>query len=95
MSLNNQPNETRPIIININLNETLFNPFTVSIYKCGGICNATIDPYAWIWVPKVKIMNVKVFDLMSRINKTRFLVGHESCECKCWSNESVCNSQQK
>ena len=40
-------------------------------------------------------MNVKVFNLMSGVNKTRFLVQHESCECKCGSNESVCNSKQK
>ena len=40
-------------------------------------------------------MNVKVFNLMSRVNKTRFLVQHESCECKYGSNESVCNSKQK
>ena len=25
---------------------------------------------------------------MSEINKTRFLVHHESCECKCGLNES-------
>ena len=25
---------------------------------------------------------------MSEINKTRFLVQHESCECKCGLNES-------
>ena len=95
MSLNNQPNQTRPIIININLSKTLFNPFPVSVDKCGGICNAVIDPYARICVPKLKIMTVKVFDFLPRINKTRFLVQHESCKCKCWSNESVCNSQQK
>ena len=32
---------------------------------------------------------------MSGVNKTRFLVQHESCECKCGLNESVCNSKKK
>ena len=32
---------------------------------------------------------------MSGVNKTRFLVQHESCECKCGLTESVCNSKKK
>ena len=32
---------------------------------------------------------------MSWVNKTQFLVQHESCECKCRLNESACNSNQK
>ena len=40
-------------------------------------------------------MNVKVFDLMLRVNETRSLVQHESCECNCWLNKSICNSKQK
>ena len=40
-------------------------------------------------------MNVKVFNLMSGVNETRFLVEHESFECKCELNESVCNSKQE
>ena len=27
-------------------------------------------------------MNVKVFNSMSGVNETRFLVQHEACECK-------------
>ena len=32
---------------------------------------------------------------MSVVNETRFLVQHESRECKCGSNKSVCYSKQK
>ena len=39
-------------------------------------------------------MNLRVFNLMSGINGTRFEVQHESCECKCGLNESICNSNQ-
>ena len=40
-------------------------------------------------------MNVKIFNLISRVNEKRFLVQHEFCESKCRLNESVCNSKQK
>ena len=40
-------------------------------------------------------MNVKVFNLMSRVNETRFLVQHESCECKYRLNGNVCILKQK
>ena len=40
-------------------------------------------------------MNVKVFNLMSRVNEIRLLVQHELCERKCRLNKSVFNSEQK
>ena len=47
---------------NINPDKTLFYPVTVSFNKCGGYCNALVDPYARVCVPnKVKNLNVKVF----------------------------------
>ena len=38
-------------------------------------------------------MHVKVFNLMSRVNETKFLVPHESCKCRLF--ESACNLRQK
>ena len=40
-------------------------------------------------------MNLKVFNLVSGVKETRFIVQHESCECKCELNESVLNLKQK
>ena len=40
-------------------------------------------------------MNLKIFSLMSRVNKTIFLVQYESWNCECVLNESVCNSKLK
>ena len=40
-------------------------------------------------------MNLEAFNLMLGVNETRFIVQHESCECKCGLNESVSNSKQK
>ena len=39
--------------------------------------------------------NVKVFNLMSRTNKTRYIEWHETCMCKCRLNASVCNNKQR
>ena len=74
----------------MNSNETLFYLFTVSVIKCHGNYNTINDSYVRICVPnKVKKnMNVKVFNLISGVNKTGFLVPHEPCECKCGFNES-------
>ena len=44
---------------------------------------------------RVKNMNVKVHNLVSRVNETKSLVRHELCKCKCVLSESVCNSYQK
>ena len=40
-------------------------------------------------------MNVKVINSMLGVNETKFLIQHESFECKCRLNESACNSKQK
>ena len=44
---------------------------------------------------EVNHMHVNVFNLMSKINETRFLIQHELCKCKCGLNENVYNSKQK
>ena len=52
------------------------------------------DPYTRICAPnKVENMDVKVFSLASKVNKTRFLVQHESYGCKFRLNENsvTCN----
>ena len=37
-------------------------------------------------------VNVKVFNLMSRTNKTRHIEGHETFKCKCRLGAGVCNN---
>ena len=49
-----------------------FCPFSISVNKCSGCCNNINDPYAKQCVPtSIKNINVRVFNLMSRSNKTR------------------------
>ena len=70
----------------------LFYPFTVAVNKCGGNSNTIDDPYARVGFPKkIKNINVKLFNLLSGVNDTRFLVQHELCECKSELNESLWN----
>ena len=43
VSLNNQPCQARPTLVNINSDEILSYSFTVSVNKCGGSCNNIDD----------------------------------------------------
>ena len=47
-----------------------------------------------VFVPsQTKDINVKVFNMLTRVNEAE--VKHVSCECKCKFGSTVCNSQQK
>ena len=51
-----------------------FYPYSIKINKCKGSCNTINDPYSKLCVPDtIKHINVKVFNLMSRINETRHI----------------------
>ena len=72
ISMSNQKCKVRTQIVNVNNEEPLFFPFSIKTSKCSGSCNNINNPYAKLCVPEVvKNLNVKVFNLMSRINKTR------------------------
>ena len=50
----------------------LYYSFTVIVNKCSGICNTVDYPYALVCAPdKVKNINVKVVNLMLRVNETK------------------------
>ena len=46
VSLNNQPCQARPTLVNVNSNKPLYNPITASVKKYGRSCNTIDDPYA-------------------------------------------------
>ena len=84
LSMNNQVCKVRPEVVNLNSNEPLFHPFSIKTSKCSGGCNNVNDPYAKICVPDfVKDLNIKVFNLISRTNKTRHIKWHGKSWCKC------------
>ena len=70
--------------------------FCIKIDKCSDNCNNINNPYAKICVPDIiKDLNAKVFNLMSRTNKTRFIKWHETCKCICRLDGIICNSKQR
>ena len=95
ISMNNQECKTRLQIANFNGDEPVFFPFSIETSKCSGSCNNINYPYAKICVPDIiKNLNVKVFNLTSRTNETRFIDWHETCKCECKFGANICNNKQ-
>ena len=95
ISMINTECKTRPQVVNINSNNPIFYPFNIKNSKCSGKCNNINDPYAKICVPDViKHLNVKVFNIMSRTNETKYIEWHKKCKCICRLDAIVCNNKQ-
>ena len=95
VSMNNQKCKARPEVININSNDCLFYPHSILTNKCSGSCNNFNDPHAKLCAPDVvKGINVKVFNLMSITNETRYIGWHETYRCKCRLDAIVCDNKQ-
>ena len=82
MSMINQKCMSKPKTIDINTNEPVFYPYSIEVNKCSRSCSNINDPFAKLCVPDIiKNTNVKVFNLMSRINEIRQIIWHETCKC--------------
>ena len=93
--MKNQECKTKPQVINVNSNNPIVYPFSIETSKCSGNCNNFNNPYAKICVPDViKDLHVKICNLMSRTDETRFIEWHETCKCKCRLDAIVCNNKQ-
>ena len=96
VSMKNQKCKVRPKTVDTNSNNPMFYPFNVKINKCSGNCNNINDPYAKICVPDtVKKLNVKILNLMSRTNETRFIKWHETYKCICRLDKIISNNKQR
>ena len=97
--MNNQECKIRPVVMNINCNETLFYPHNILANECSGSCN-NIDNninnfHAKLCVVDVvKNMNINVCNQILRTNETRYVSWHETCNCKCRLDVSVCNNKE-
>ena len=92
----NQKCMSRPKIIDLNKDDPVFYPLGIKVNKCSGNCNNINDPMAKLCVPDiVRDMNVKVFNLLARINETRKIVWHETCICICRLTSAVCDDKQE
>ena len=96
VSVINEKCISRPKFINLNADEPVFYPLSIKVNKCGGDCNNINDPMAKLCVPDiVRDKNIKVFNLLARINETRKVVWHETCKCVCRLTSAVCNDRQE
>ena len=94
--MKNEECKIRSKIIDVNNGEPLFYHFSIEVNKCSVSCNSINNPYAKLWVQDiVKDVNVKVFNLMPRINETRHIIWHGTCKCICRLSASVCNNMQR
>ena len=75
---------SRPKIMNLNPNESVFYPYSISINKCSGSCNNINNLFAKMCVPDItKNINAKVFNLMSRTSESKQIIWHKTCKCIC------------
>ena len=94
--MSDQKRKLRPEIINIKSNESSFYPYSVKKSKYKGSCNNISDLYAKLCVPDVvKNMNVKAFNLISKSNKARYIIWHETCRSNCRLNPSACHNKDR
>ena len=94
--MNNEECKTRPVIMNINNNETLFYLYGILINKYSVSCNDINNLYVELCVPDiVKSMNIKVFNQISRNSEKKYVSWHGTCNCKCRLDASVCNDKQR
>ena len=73
----------RSKILNVNegIDEALFYPYNVLVNKCSESCDSLDNPMSKIYVPKIiKNVNMKVYNFLMRLNKTRNILWHESCK---------------
>ena len=96
ISIINEKCKSRPKIIDLNKNEPVFYPYSIKVNKCSGDCNNINDTMAKLCVPNiVKNMNIKVFNLLARINETRKIIWHETCKCVCRLTSAIYNDRQE
>ena len=67
-----------------------------TLYKFNGDCNVFEDLLTNICVlSEIKYVNLKVINIITKINLSKTLVKHISCDCKCKFDSLACNLSQK
>ena len=87
---------TRPTLIDVNPIEFNYCSFMISLDKCNLSCNFVDGLSMKVCAPsQIKDVNVKVFNVITRMYEAKALVKHISCNCKCKFSGTTCNSNQK
>ena len=93
ISINNQEYKVRPQIVIVNSKESVFFPFSINAAVVAII--SIIHMQNCVFLMLFKNLNVEVFNLISRTNKTRHIEWLETCKCKFRLDGSVCNNKQR
>ena len=64
-------------------------PYKIKVDNCVASCNDVENPYFKVYLPVVKNISVKHFDLISRKNLLRNVSFHKSCKFGCLLDEKV------
>ena len=99
VSLSNQTCMTQPTLNNLHPNdysqEFYCNPFAVKLDRCVENCNTLNNLSDKVCVPnKTEDLNLRMFSIITGINKSKTLTKYISCECKCRFYGRKCNSDQ-
>ena len=72
-----------------------FYRFAVKLNRCVGICNSMNDLSNKVCIPnKTEDLNLSMFNMTTRINESKTLKNHISCECKCKFERKKSNPDQ-
>ena len=90
----------QPILINLHPNEYSqefhYSPFAAKLDRCVGSCNTLNDLSNKARAPdKTEDLSLSVFNMITRINESKTLIRHISCECKCRFDRRKCNLDQR
>ena len=88
---------TQTFLINLHPNEYSqefhYYPFAVKLNRCVESCNTLNDLSNKVCVPnKTEDLNLSMFNMITRINESKTLTKHISCDCKCKFVGKKCNS---
>ena len=88
---------TKPTLINLCPNEYTrglhYYLIAVHLDRCGKSCNTLNDLSNKVCVPnKTEDLNLSVFNMITRINESKTLTKHISCECKYKFDGRKCDS---
>ena len=97
VSLSNQNCMIQPSLINLHPNkysqEFHYYSFSVKLDRCVWSCNTLDNLSNQVFVPnKTEDLNLSMLSKITRINESKTLTKHISCECKCKFDGRNCNS---
>ena len=100
VSLSNQKCKIQPTLINTDTNkysqELHYYPFTVKLDRSVESHSTLNDLSNKVCVPnKREVLNLRMFNIITGINKSKILTKHISCECEYKFGGRKCNSNQK